>query len=243
MLDTQSLIGALRLFLLTPSWFKFHIGLWLWRYTRTIVHTLSHCMYKSKPIPKEPKYTASDVTVVIATIHNAPEELHTSLETILACRPYGMIMITTQDKYNALKELVGSLQHSNIRVLCTDIANMADDDVWWPRDLIIWILAPFEDPKMGGSKDFLHDFQTERWRKYSLNADDDNFVTRWLVNYKWKTWIQHEEGCEIETTLEYGKKYLCQCSRWARSNWRSNWTSLVNERYVITSVHLSSLFY
>ena len=176
MLDTQSLIGALRLFLLTPSWFKFHIGLWyvtthydfslqsmcghfhiwqltisrLWRYTRTIVHTLSHCMYKSKPIPKEPKYTASDVTVVIATIHNAPEELHTSLETILACRPYGMIMITTQDKYNALKELVGSLQHSNIRVLCTDIANMADDDVWWPRDLIIWILAPFEDPKMGG---------------------------------------------------------------------------------------------
>ncbi|KAK8038409.1 hypothetical protein PG994_015176 [Apiospora phragmitis] len=60
-----------------------------------------------------------------------------------------------------------------------------------------------------------------------LNANNDNFVTRWLVNHQWKTWIQYEKECEIETTLEYCVKFMYQCSRWARSNW----TSLVKERY------------
>ncbi|KAK7937816.1 glycosyltransferase family 2 protein [Apiospora aurea] len=55
-----------------------------------------------------------------------------------------------------------------------------------------------------------------------------------LVYHQWKTWIQYKKEYEIETALEYGMKFLYQCSRWARSNWRSNWTSLVKERYVIT---------
>jgi len=79
---------------------------------------------------------------------------------------------------------------------------------------------------------FLEGFKTERWGKYQLNADDDNFVTRWLVSNQWQTWIQYNKECEIETTLENGMKFLYQCCRWARSNWRSNYTSLVTERYV-----------
>ena len=221
--------------------------------------------------------------------------------------------MTTFEKFGALQKLAKSLPHPRIRVLHTSIANkrlqvcealpevrtsitiMADDDVWWPTTLMPWILAPFEDPKMGGvgtcqrvkrvrnsspvswiwnwlgaayierrnfeisathnidggtscmsgrtgayrseilsSHDFLEGFKTERWGQYILNADDDNFVTRWLVSKQWKTWIQYERECEIETTLEEGMKFLYQCSRWARSNWRSNWTSLVRERYVVT---------
>ncbi|KAI0383570.1 glycosyltransferase family 2 protein [Hypomontagnella monticulosa] len=301
-------------FLSSPNfwWYTFWV-LWVHRYLRLIVHTVSHWVYKSKPIPNKPTFTADDVTVIIPTIHNRFDELRSSLESILACRPYELILVTTIDKESALEALVATLSTPNIRVLSTSIANkrlqvcealpkvktaitiMADDDVTWPSTLIPWILAPFEDPKIGGvgtcqrvrrerdgslstqifnwlgaayierrnfeisathnvdggtscmsgrtgayrseilsSHDFLEGFKTERWRNYILNADDDNFVTRWLVSHQWKTWIQYEQECEIETTLENGLKFLYQCSRWARSNWRSNWTSLVRERYVIT---------
>ncbi|KXX76727.1 Hyaluronan synthase 2 [Madurella mycetomatis] len=70
--------------------------------------------------------------------------------------------------------------------------------------------------------DFLDNFKNERWGNYTLNADDDNFVTRWL----------YKAECEIETTLETDIRFLYQCTRWTRSNWRSNWTSLVHERHV-----------
>lgn len=79
---------------------------------------------------------------------------------------------------------------------------------------------------------FLEGFCNERWGKYHLNADDDNFVTRWLVNHDWKTWIQYEPECEIETTLENDWAFVRQCLRWARSTWRSNYTTLFIEKKV-----------
>ena len=249
--------------------------------------------------------------MVIPTIHNAFEELRPSLESILTCGPYELILVTTHDKRKDLEKLAESLNFPRVRVLAVAIANkriqvcealpkvetrltiMADDDVTWPSTLMKWILAPFEDPDIGGvgtnqrvrrewdaplstriwnwlgaayierrnfeisathnmdggtscmsgrtgcyrteilsSHEFLHGFKNEKWRKWILNADDDNFVSRWLVSHQWKTWIQHEPECELETTLETSTKFLYQCSRWARSNWRSNWTSLVRERYV-----------
>ncbi|KAI6083942.1 glycosyltransferase family 2 protein [Hypoxylon rubiginosum] len=301
-------------FLASPKfWWCVFWVLWVHRYLRLIVHSFSHWLYKSKPIPSKPKFTSNDVTVIIPTIHNHFEDLRSSLESILVCRPYELILVTTADKFLALEKLAKTLSTPNVRVLYTGIANkrlqvcealpnvktditiMADDDVTWPSTLIPWILAPFEDDKIGGvgtcqrvrrepdgslstqifnwlgaayierrnfeisathnidggtscmsgrtgayrseilrSGEFLEGFKTERWRNYILNADDDNFVTRWLVSHQWKTWIQYERECEIETTLENGLKFLYQCSRWARSNWRSNWTSLVRERYVLT---------
>jgi cellulose synthase/poly-beta-1,6-N-acetylglucosamine synthase-like glycosyltransferase len=83
---------------------------------------------------------------------------------------------------------------------------------------------------------FIHSFTHETWQSCQLNADDDNFLTRWMVNHGWKTWIQYHRDCEVETTLEDNSKYLLQCLRWARSNWRSNLKSLFVEwtvwRYV-----------
>lgn len=284
------------------------------------MHCVSHLAYKSKPIPEKPTYTSADVTVIIPTIHNVFEELRPSLQSILACKPAKLILVTTWNKFEGLRQLAETLRSPDcyqpeIEVLQVDKANkrlqvcaalkdhhvqtsitvMADDDVEWPPTLMPWLLAPFEDPKVGGvgtrqrvkrvftgpiagrvwnwlgaayiqrrnweitathnidggtscmsgrtgayrseilkSYDFLEGFQTERWGKYILNADDDNFVTRWLVSHQWKTWIQYERECEIETTLENGMTFLYQCSRWARSNWRSNWTSLTREGYVLT---------
>ncbi|KAL7762315.1 hypothetical protein ACKLNR_008850 [Fusarium oxysporum f. sp. zingiberi] len=297
----------------TTFWLYLFVGLWVHRYLRLLVHCVSHWTYKSKPIPNKPTFTSKDVTVVIPTIHNAFEELRPSLESILACEPAELILVTTHDKRKDLQRLADSLVFPKVRVLDTPIANkrlqvcealpkvetpitiMADDDVTWPSTLMPWILAPFEDPQIGGvgtcqrvrrehdgswstkawnwlgaayierrnfeisathnidggtscmsgrtgayrseilsSHDFLHGFKNEKWRKWILNADDDNFVTRWLVSHQWKTWIQYDKECEIETTLENSTKFLYQCSRWARSNWRSNWTSMVTERYIWT---------
>ncbi|CAG8955685.1 hypothetical protein HYFRA_00010948 [Hymenoscyphus fraxineus] len=296
--------------LLTPWQWTFWF-LWLHRYFRFIVNSISHWCYKSVPIPVNPSYTANDVTVIIPTIHNNFEELRGSLQSILACQPYELLLVTTSDKYQRLLTFVKTLEVPNIRVSHVPIANkriqvceaipkvktsiiiMADDDVTWPRTILPWLLAPFEDAKMGGvgpcqrvqrlesasvseyifnwlgaayierrnfeisathgidggtscmsgrtcafrseilqSPLFLEGFKTERWGKFQLNADDDNFVTRWLVSNQWKTWIQYNKECEIETTLENNIKFLYQCSRWARSNWRSNYTSLVTEKHV-----------
>lgn len=76
-------------------------------------------------------------------------------------------------------------------------------------------------------RDFTYGFTHETWGSdHFLNADDDNFITRWLFSRKWKIQIQNHRECEVETTLEDDHKYLRQCLRWVRSNWRSNLTSL-----------------
>jgi hypothetical protein len=249
--------------------------------------------------------------VIIPTIHNNFEELRESVQSILVCQPYELLLVTTTDKYEKLASFVKNLEASNIRIFQVPIANkriqvceaipkvktsiiiMADDDVTWPTTILPWLLAPFENSKIGGvgpcqrvkrirsgpvqariynwlgaayierrnfeisathgidggtscmsgrtcafrseilqSPLFLEGFKTERWGKFQLNADDDNFVTRWLVSNLWKTWIQYNQECEIETTLENNIKFLYQCARWARSNIRSNYTSFFTERHV-----------
>jgi len=52
------------------------------------------------------------------------------------------------------------------------------------------------------------------------------------MNNGWDIHIQKHPDCEVQTTLENNLKYLLQCLRWARSNWRSNLKSLVIERTV-----------
>ncbi|KAI6439469.1 Type 2 glycosyltransferase [Pyricularia oryzae] len=230
---------------------------------------------------------------------------------ILATQPHELIIITTADKLDDLQRVSKALSSPRIRVFCTQYANkriqvckalpkittritiLADDDVTWPSTILPWILAPFEDTKIGGvgtcqrvkrvregglglrvwnwlsaayierrnfeisathnmdggtscmsgrtgayrseilqDDEFREGFMKEEWRGKILKADDDNFVSRWLVSHQWKTWIQYEPECEVETTLENNIKFLFQCLRWARSNWRSNWTSLIKERYV-----------
>jgi cellulose synthase/poly-beta-1,6-N-acetylglucosamine synthase-like glycosyltransferase len=74
---------------------------------------------------------------------------------------------------------------------------------------------------------FTYAFTHETWSSdYPLNADDDNFITRWLFCHNWKIQLQNHPECEVQTTLENNFKYLRQCLRWVRSNWRSNLTSL-----------------
>ncbi|KAK2745184.1 hypothetical protein FQN55_006308 [Onygenales sp. PD_40] len=82
--------------------------------------------------------------------------------------------------------------------------------------------------------EFTHGFTNEEWwyGKYELNADDDNFLSRWMVSHGWETYYQYHPEVEIQTTLENNPKFLKQCVRWSRSNWRSNLTTLFQEAVV-----------
>lgn len=282
-----------------------------YRYIRLIVNTYGHVRYRSIPLPEHPIYTGDDVTVVIPTIEEDNDKLKGPVLSILATPIAELMLVTTLGKLDSLKKFATSLDDPRVSVRAGKIANkrlqlkeaipnsktcitvLVDDDVYWPTTMLPWLLAPFEDSKMGSVgvcqrvkrcrdeslitrcwnwlgecyihrrnfeisashyfdggtscmsgrtnalrteilKDhrFLSGLCNERWGKYYLNADDDNFITRWLVNNDWKTYIQYEPECMLETTLENNPNFLRQCLRWARSNWRSNYTTLFVERKV-----------
>lgn len=84
---------------------------------------------------------------------------------------------------------------------------------------------------------FIDGFTHEEWLgRYQLNADDDNFITRWLVSHDKGIWYQYHKEAEVLTTLEDNPKFLKQCLRWSRSNWRSNITSMFCEGHIWRSV-------
>ena len=78
---------------------------------------------------------------------------------------------------------------------------------------------------------FIAGLKHEVWLgRYQLSVDDDNFITRWLVNHRHKIAFQWHPEAEVLTTLEDNSMYLKQCLRWSRSNWRSNITSMFVDR-------------
>ena len=80
---------------------------------------------------------------------------------------------------------------------------------------------------------FTYNFTHEEWLgRYRLNADDDNFITRWLVTHNKKIAYQYHKEAEVLTTLEDNPNFVKQCLRWSRSNWRSNITSMFWDRHV-----------
>ncbi|OJJ50241.1 hypothetical protein ASPZODRAFT_139554 [Penicilliopsis zonata CBS 506.65] len=85
--------------------------------------------------------------------------------------------------------------------------------------------------------DFIAGFTNERFffgLFGPLNADDDNFITRWMVRHGWEVKIQYCKDALIETTLGTYPKFLSQCLRWVRTTWRSNSASLFTDGTVWT---------
>jgi cellulose synthase/poly-beta-1,6-N-acetylglucosamine synthase-like glycosyltransferase len=272
-----------------------------------VVNCIAHWTFKPIPIPDEPKYTSNDVTVIIPTIDGEGEELRETIRSCLKAEPREILLVTVDANIDRATKMAAALSPKSIRVLSVGQANkrrqmcraipevttaitlFADDDVMWPPKMMQWILAPFEDPKMGGAgtcqrlrreacpnvwdflcaiylerrnfdisccthmdgglpclsgrtvayrttilqdPEFTHGFTHERWRTYQLNADDDNFITRWMVSHGWKTYVQYHKECEVRTTLEGNPRFLKQCLRWSRSNWRSNLKSMFVEGQV-----------
>jgi cellulose synthase/poly-beta-1,6-N-acetylglucosamine synthase-like glycosyltransferase len=85
--------------------------------------------------------------------------------------------------------------------------------------------------KIVEDRQFLAGFVSETWNGMELNADDDNFATRWLQGKGWEIGFQYDEQCQVETVFEPNVRQLwTRNERWTRSNWRSNWVSVCKGR-------------
>jgi cellulose synthase/poly-beta-1,6-N-acetylglucosamine synthase-like glycosyltransferase len=86
------------------------------------------------------------------------------------------------------------------------------------------------------SVDFRQGYLNETWwwgEVGPMKVDDDNYITRFMVNHGYKTVFHNEPAALMETTLgtEGGlEKFSGQLLRWVRTTWRSHSTSLFAER-------------
>ncbi|PSN67109.1 hypothetical protein BS50DRAFT_634533 [Corynespora cassiicola Philippines] len=285
------------------SWFCIFLALFLFRNVRLWVNLAANWLYTPIQPVDDPTITSKDVTVIIPTVAENIQQLKETVQTAYRCEPFELLLVTPDSRVKRLYQMVEELGcPKNIQVLSVSQANkrrqlsraipevqtkitlLLDDDVWLPEKFTKWLLAPFEDPRVGGvgtnqqlrrmdrsnlweflgaiylvrrnfdctacnwidgglpclsgravayrseilqDPNFTYGFTHETWGSdHFLNADDDNFITRWLFSHDWKIQIQNHRECEVETTLENDSKYLRQCLRWVRSNWRSNLTSL-----------------
>ncbi|GAB1741004.1 hypothetical protein NU219Hw_g6258t1 [Hortaea werneckii] len=146
----------------------FFILLFLFRYTRTIVSIFTFLLYKAKPVQRNPKFAASDVTVVVPTTFKEPAQLVQCLRCILDGAPAAVFVVTGDQNVDLVKDLCSVERFANVTVLGveklnkrkqmiralhevkTDIVVFADDDVFWPSDdYLKYLLAIFEDDKVG----------------------------------------------------------------------------------------------
>jgi hypothetical protein len=64
-------------------------------------------------------------------------------------------------------------------------------------------------------------------------ADDDNFITRWVINHGWQIKIQSSKDATMTTSLgTYPLKFPDQCQRWSRTTFRQNPIALFSDRTV-----------
>ncbi|KAK7186331.1 hypothetical protein DPSP01_009281 [Paraphaeosphaeria sporulosa] len=285
------------------SWFCIFLAAFLFRYIRLWVNLAAVWTYTPIHPVDEPSITSQDVTVIIPTVAEDIQQLKETVQTAYRLEPYELLLVTPDSRVKRLYQMVEEMGcPKKIQVLSVSQANkrrqlsraipevqtkitlLLDDDVWLPEKFNKWMLAPFEDPRVGGvgtnqqlrrrdrnniweflgaiylvrrtfdctacnwldgglpclsgravayrseilqDPNFTYGFTHETWGSdHFLNADDDNFITRWLFSHDWKIQLQNHRECEVETTLEHDPKYLRQCLRWVRSNWRSNLTSV-----------------
>ncbi|KAI0431143.1 putative polysaccharide synthase Cps1 [Xylaria sp. FL1042] len=136
------------------------------RYVRTIVGLFVYLLAKPKPIQNPPKYSGKNVTVVIPTTFKSPSELVECLHSVTACSPSAIIIVTSNANVellsshcleNAFDVIVLGVEKLNKRaqilkampLVKTPITVLADDDVFWPERFLDYLLAVFEDPKVG----------------------------------------------------------------------------------------------
>ncbi|KAI0526430.1 putative polysaccharide synthase Cps1 [Xylaria bambusicola] len=141
-------------------------ALFTFRYLRTIASIFIYLLIRPKVIHNHPRYTGKDVTVVIPTTFKSPPELIECLHSIKASSPSTIIIVTSDAnvellvKYcrdNSFEVTALGVSKLNKReqilrampLVKTAITVLADDDVFWPERFLEYLLAVFEDAKVG----------------------------------------------------------------------------------------------
>ena len=139
-----------------------------YRYLWYLIRLSAAAAYKPVPLPINPTYVASeDVTIIVPTI-DAGEEFKQAARSWLVGKPKEIVIITEEKMKGPLQELAEAVDPNRIRVMTvpfankrlqmvegirqctTDVICFADDDAIWPPTMLPYILAPFEDQKVGG---------------------------------------------------------------------------------------------
>ncbi|ORY04415.1 polysaccharide synthase [Basidiobolus meristosporus CBS 931.73] len=140
----------------------------LYRYLWYVIKLLAYMTYKPRrPLPNPTYHARQDVTIVVPTI-DAGEEFKEAAHSWLMNDPKEILIITETKMVGPLQELANLVNPEKIRVfsvpkankrlqmvegirhVTTEILVFADDDAIWPPTLLDYILACFEDRKMGG---------------------------------------------------------------------------------------------
>ncbi|ROW06370.1 hypothetical protein VPNG_07527 [Cytospora leucostoma] len=152
--------------------------LFVFRYLRFVVHTITGILlYKPCQIKERPRYTSSDVAIIIPTVAPNTQAFIHCCETVLANQPRILIIATVgiklendilrmidahkfksrfpqmdyivikTDQANKRKQV--ALAGSIIDPTITPITVCVDDHVYWGSSFLKSLLAAFEDPKVG----------------------------------------------------------------------------------------------
>jgi cellulose synthase/poly-beta-1,6-N-acetylglucosamine synthase-like glycosyltransferase len=148
------------------------IGIWRWGlYLLRVVFWFCYRPIQPKKNPAtgdtDNKYKTSDVTIVVPTIDNGPEFL-VSAHVWKKNNPHEVIIVTSKEMEMHIRESCQQVDPHLFRVLTvdkpnkrvqlmkgvhaatTDIIALSDDDAIWTEEFLLWMLAPFDDDKMGG---------------------------------------------------------------------------------------------
>ncbi|KAF8965549.1 glycosyltransferase family 2 protein [Flammula alnicola] len=123
-----------------------------YRYLWYLIRLAAATTYRPIPLPENPTYIASeDVTIIVPTI-DAGEEFKEAANSWLVGKPKEILIITEEKMLGPLQDLANQrLQMSHgIKNTTTDIIVFADDDAIWPPTMLPYVLACFEDQKVGG---------------------------------------------------------------------------------------------
>jgi hypothetical protein len=141
--------------------------LFVFKFFKVIVHTISYNVYRPPPPPSNSRYTSLDCTVIIPTVGDMGGEFIETVESILACKPANLIVSTVGPEKLELTRRVCAKIDPDIFCIAIDRANKrnqfmaavnrvntaitvsADDHVFWPRTFLQSAISSFENPHVG----------------------------------------------------------------------------------------------